>query len=79
MTAKFLVWAFFLLVADQALVIMGSKFGLPVKPTYVYAVIACAAALIERCDLRRLAAAKGFFLPFFAIVLVGAAELKKTR
>lgn len=32
MTAKFLVWAFFLLVADQALVIMGSKFGLPVKP-----------------------------------------------
>ena len=33
------VWAFFILIIDGATVIAASKHRLPVKPTYVYAII----------------------------------------
>jgi hypothetical protein len=71
--AKFLIWLFFLLIVDQTLVIMGFKFRLPVWPSMAYAIIAAGLiglALVERQSLQRLATAKGFFLPFVAIVVL---------
>jgi hypothetical protein len=73
--AKFFIWAFFLLVADQTLVIAAFKFGFPVKPTYVYAIISAGlliTALWIGRSLRPLLAEKMFFGIFFAIVLLGA-------
>ena len=72
-TTRTFTWAFFLLIVDQTLVIMGFKFGLPVKPSIAYAFIATglfALALMEQQSPQRLMAAKGFFVPFAAIVLL---------
>lgn len=69
--AKIFIWLFFLLIVNQTLVITGFKFGLPIKPSIFYAVIALGlivSALLQRRSLRPLATAKGFFLPFLAIV-----------
>jgi hypothetical protein len=74
MTAKFFTWTFFCLIVDQTLV-MGFKLGLPVKPTYAYTIIAIglfASALLAGCSLRQLTSAKVFFIPFLALVAVGA-------
>src|ERR1700754_969469 len=52
---------------------MGFKFGLPVKPSIAYVFIAAglfALALMGQQSLQRLMAAKGFFVPFAAIVLL---------
>ena len=73
LTARIFTWAFFLLIVDQTLVIMGFKFGFPIKPSIAYAIIAAgllAVALMQKQPLQRLMAAKGFFLPFAAIVLL---------
>jgi hypothetical protein len=72
--ARFFIWSFFILIVDQTLVITGFKFGLPVKPAYVYAFIATGllfSALSEHITAR-LSDAKWFFIPFLAIVLLGA-------
>lgn len=68
--AKFFIWALFLLITDQTLVIMDFKFGLPVKPTYAYAIIASGllvSGLMIHRSAKPLMSAKPFFLPFLAL------------
>ena len=69
------VWAFFILIIDGATVIAASKHGLPVKPTYVYAVISVgllATAVLMSC-WSKLLEDKAFFVPFLAIAALGVA------
>src|SRR5260370_38758093 len=74
MIAAFFLWTFFFLIVDETLVILGFKFGLPVRPTYAYAIIAVgllASALMAERSLRQLTTAKAFFVPFLGLVVVG--------
>lgn len=78
--AKAFIWAFYLLIGDQALISLGSKFTvLPIKPTYAYAVIALglltSGAALHR-GLRPLKSALSFFAPFAALVLLIAATYR---
>jgi hypothetical protein len=71
--AKFSIFAFFLLITDQALVIAAFKFGVPIRPVFFYLVIAAVllvTAVLQSgfCHL----VSDPFFLPFTAIVAVGA-------
>ncbi|MFB9265872.1 O-antigen ligase family protein [Bradyrhizobium erythrophlei] len=72
--AKSFVWAFFILIVDQAVTVMSSKYGIAIKPVYFYTVIALglliSALLIEKGD-RSLLTDKAFFLSFLGIVLIG--------
>jgi hypothetical protein len=70
-TSKVLIFSFFLLVTDQALVIAAFKFGLPIKPSIVYALISLG-LLLSAGSLRPLSDVKWYFLPFAALVLLCA-------
>jgi hypothetical protein len=71
---KFLIWAFFILIIDHALVLAVSRCGLPVQPIGIYAAIAAglfvAAVWIER-GISPLNDARLFFLCFAALVVLG--------
>jgi hypothetical protein len=73
--AKVFIWSFFLLIADQALVIIAFKFGAPIKPAYFYAAIAgglLGSTLLTGGDIRDFGKAKQFFVPFVALVVISA-------
>ncbi len=67
------IWAFYLLIADEALVLLGTKFGLPVKPTVIYAAVSLGlviSALAISRSARPLLEVKGFLLPLFGLVIL---------
>jgi hypothetical protein len=71
--AKAFIWAFFLLVAVPTVTMANAKFGLPVKPSLSYAVIAlglAVAALLGRKDLA-FRGARTFFFAFAILVVIG--------
>lgn len=73
-SARVLIWAFFLLIVDQALVLAASKFGLPVKPAYFYFAISFGlliSAILIGIDPRTFLEERLFFFSFLAIVLIG--------
>jgi O-Antigen ligase len=69
------VWAFFILIFDGATVIAASKYGLPVKPTYVYAItsLGLLTTAVLTSGWSKLLNDKAFFVPFLAIAALGVA------
>ncbi len=71
--AKAFIWAFFLLVALPTVTMANTKFGIPVKPSLSYAVIAvglAVAAMLGRKDVA-FRGARTFFFAFAILVVTG--------
>jgi hypothetical protein len=71
---KFLIWSFFILIIDHALILATSRYGFPVKPIVVYGAIAAGlfvvAIWVER-GISPLRDARLFFLSFAALAVLG--------
>jgi hypothetical protein len=71
---KFLIWSFFILIIDHTLVLATSRYGLPVKPIFVYGAIAAGLFVVtiwvER-GISPLRDARLFFLSFAALAVLG--------
>lgn len=72
--AKFLIWSFFLLIINHAMIFAGSRYGVPIQPIYIYVAIAVGlflvAVWIER-GIFSLKNAQVFFLSFAALAILG--------
>lgn len=74
--AKTSIWAFFLLIVDETLVLAGAKFELPLHPIFFYGVIGVGlfvtATLIDG-TLEHLKDVRLFFVAFAILVVLGCA------